>query len=124
MDEKQIASTKKVLKKLSAMRVTLSDDERAILDRLVTGAVSFDVEAHVLADKPSADVLQTVPQTIPADVNAHVLADRPSADVLQTIPQTIPQDVNAHAFVNKVATKKVNIKIIFDEKNEVYKLLD
>ena len=50
MDEKVIA--KALFKKLSALRATLSDDEQALLDRMVEG--EFDVEAHRRA-QPAAD---------------------------------------------------------------------
>ena len=53
MDEKQVATTNRVLKKLSAMRATLSDSELNVLDQIVIGATT-DVAAHKMADR-SAD---------------------------------------------------------------------
>ncbi len=56
MDEKVIA--KALFKKLSALRATLSDEEQALLDRMVEG--EFDVEAH-LRVQPAADERRPIP---------------------------------------------------------------
>jgi len=51
MDIKQEQSLKRLLKKLSALRATLKNDERMLLDDLVTNAKA-DVSAHVF--KPAS----------------------------------------------------------------------
>ena len=44
-DEMQVL--KRLLKKLSALRTTLSDDERALLDQFIVTAQADDTMAHV-----------------------------------------------------------------------------
>ena len=50
MDVKQDQAIKRLLKKLSALRATLKNDERKMLDQLVIGSVN-EVEAHTLSQK-------------------------------------------------------------------------
>lgn len=46
----QAAATESVIKKLGALRATLSDEEQAAFDRLVVGAADRDdVEAHAFS---------------------------------------------------------------------------
>ncbi len=45
MDTKKTQTLKRLLKKLSALRATLSDDEQAVLDQIIFSQ-SADVEAH------------------------------------------------------------------------------
>ena len=52
MNDNQSQAAARLLKKLTAVRVTLNNDERAILDRVVATA-SFDVEAHSMAGRPT-----------------------------------------------------------------------
>ena len=44
MTDKQTQTSKTLYKKLSALRATLSDEEQALLDNMITG--EFDVEGH------------------------------------------------------------------------------
>ena len=48
MDDKQTRTLKRLVKKLSALRQTLTKSERELLDTLVLGA-SAEVEAHAMA---------------------------------------------------------------------------
>ncbi len=126
MDEKQAVIVKRVLKKLSALRATLSDEERAILDTLIN--VEVDVEAHAMIDKANIDAAQTAAQTAvqtaAMDVSAHAMIDKANIDAAQTAAQTAAMDVSAHAMIGRVVTNKVIFKVVFDDKNEVYKLID
>lgn len=47
MDDKQTQALKRLIKKLSALRKTLSKSERELLDTLILGA-SAEVEAHAM----------------------------------------------------------------------------
>ncbi|HZQ08564.1 MAG TPA: hypothetical protein VFD70_18425 [Anaerolineae bacterium] len=80
MTDKEQATLKRVAKKLSAMRVTLSKDERAILDQLVLGASvkersrkreveghqakinTPEVEGHVIHLGPQAEIIPQGPK--------------------------------------------------------------
>ena len=44
MNDKQTQTAKTLYKKLSALRATLSDEEQALLDNMITG--EFDVQGH------------------------------------------------------------------------------
>jgi len=63
MDDKQIRIVERLLKKLSALRATLSNDERGVLDHLIVGE-SGEVQAHALrpasvgAKMPAQDEVQ------------------------------------------------------------------
>jgi len=70
MDQKQVAATNRVLKKLSALRQTLSDDERLILDKIVSRPLEFDVEAHTLRPDLAP---APAPAPAPKDVEAHAM---------------------------------------------------
>ena len=59
MDEKQATIVKRVLKKLSALRATLSDEERAVLDGMIIANKGGDVSAHAMIDKANIDAAQT-----------------------------------------------------------------
>ena len=71
MDVKQDQAVKRLLKKLSALRATLKNDERSLLDQLVTGAAN-EVEAHRLSPKsPVASARDA------NEVEAHSMEDGP-----------------------------------------------
>jgi hypothetical protein len=65
-----------VLKKLSALRVTLNEEDKQILDVLIMGEEA-EVEAHVKKGfmGPEANVRD------PDEVNAHVMRPAPEANV-------------------------------------------
>ena len=52
MDIKQEQAIKRLLKKLSALRVTLNNDERKFLDELVIGSAN-EVTAHSMKVNPA-----------------------------------------------------------------------
>ena len=91
MDEKQARIVERLLKKLSALRATLSDDERMVLDHLIVGEqapAQDEVQAHVL--KPAKVGAKTPGQD---EVRAHVL--KPAKVGAKTPGQ---DEVRAHAF--------------------------
>jgi len=104
MDGKQVATTNRVLKKLSALRATLSDSELNVLDQIVIGATP-DVAAHKMADR-SADQVADKAADKTADVVAHKMADR-----------------SADRPTGKIQERSTS-KIVFDAEAEVYKLVD
>ena len=98
MKTTQKQASTRLFKKLSALRATLSNEERAILDRII---VSEDVNAHKMNQK-----LATKAQ--------------PKAD-----PKQI--EVQAHKLNSKLATKaqpKATPRIIFDPDSQEYKIQD
>ena len=98
--QKQAAT--RLFKKLSALRATLSNEERAILDSLI---VTEDVKAHKMTQKIS-------PKTQPK-------AD-PKAD-----PKLI--EVQGHKMTQKISPKtqpKTTPRIVFDPNSEEYKIQD
>jgi hypothetical protein len=98
MDTKKEQTMKRLLKKLSALRATLSDDEQELLDQLIM-TPGADVEAHRLDPRydPRLDP-RLDPKAQPgADVEAHRLDPR--------------------------AFPRVVFKIEFDLKKQVYKLI-
>ena len=75
MDIKQDQAFKRLLKKLSALRATLKNDERSLLDEMVTGPAD-EVEAHSMNNRPHPR-----PASRPAgaadEVEAHSMNNRP-----------------------------------------------
>jgi hypothetical protein len=74
MDEKQLQMQQRVAKKLSALRQTLTGDERQFLDELITGRIA-EVDSHKM-DKSATPA--------PDEVEAHQFS--PAAD-----PSNVPQ---------------------------------
>jgi hypothetical protein len=72
MDIKQDQAFKRLLKKLSALRATLKNDERSLLDGLVIGSAD-EVEAHSLATRPTPR-----PSAGADEVKTHSLTARPT----------------------------------------------
>jgi len=86
MDDKQIRIVERLLKKLSALRATLSNDERGVLDHLIVGE-SGEVQAHAL--RPASVGAKTPAQD---EVQAHAL--RPASAGAKMPAQ---DEVQAHA---------------------------
>jgi hypothetical protein len=93
MDEKQVATTNRVLKKLSAMRATLSDNELKALDLIVTGFTS-DVAAHKMAVRNVEQVADKAADKA-ADVAAHKMSVRGAEQVADKAADKAA-DVAAH----------------------------
>jgi hypothetical protein len=138
MDEKQIQVMNRLLKKLSAMRATLSNEEQELLDQIVVFPQA-EVEAHRYDPRydPRADPRQDPrfdPQKQPGadEVEAHRYD--PRADPRQD-PRYDPQkqpwadEVEAHQKTPSADSRAVprqtpqpDYRIIFDAKTQVYKM--
>ncbi|MGZ9223961.1 MAG: hypothetical protein ACXW4M_00245 [Anaerolineales bacterium] len=96
--EKQ--ASKRLFKKLSALRATLSNEERAILDNLI---VVEEVTAHKMLNKTAA---KTVAKTASkaAEVAAHKMNNKTTA---KTVAKT---------------ASKTTFRIAFDPNSEEYKI--
>ncbi len=90
MNAQQTKTMERLLKKLSALRATLSDEESAMLDRFI---ISPDVSAHRF---DGADVAQGAagPHPAPRDVEAHIFDAAHAA----AGANPAPRDVEAHIF--------------------------
>jgi hypothetical protein len=93
MNTEETQAMKRLLKKLSALRATLSDDERALLDGFIVTSKADEVVAHVIKDAVS-------PAVTPAadDVVAHVIKDAVSPAVAPAA-----DDVTAHVIKDAVS---------------------
>jgi hypothetical protein len=93
-----LTTTARLLKKLSAVRVTLNDDERALLDQIVLNASisASDVSAHAMTSGPASG------KTFAADdVAAHGMKAGPASG--KTLAA---DDVAAHAMTSGPASGK------------------
>jgi hypothetical protein len=93
--EKQ--ASKRLFKKLSALRATLSNEERAILDNLIVN----EVEAHKINMKAST---KTNPKA--SEVAAHKI------------------NMKASTKTNPKVNSKTTFRIAFDPNSEEYKIQD
>jgi preprotein translocase subunit SecD len=144
MKDNRAQTLKQLLKKLSAVRATLNDDQRELLDQMVlnakiqtSGADRDEVEAHGLTYRPTER-----PKDKLAEADAHGLTFRPTerpkdknaeadAHGMTPRPTERPKDKNAeadaHALVSKVvveADERPTYKIKLDSKSDVYRLED
>jgi hypothetical protein len=96
MDVKQDQAIKRLLKKLSALRATLKNDERKLLDQLVIGSED-EVEAHSIGWTP------IIPNASSGadEVGAHALFNKSNpAGADRSNPSDV-NEVGAHALFNK-----------------------
>jgi hypothetical protein len=111
LSEQQAKVTARVLKKLTALRKTLKKDERAVLDLLIVGPFTEEVEAHRLAAKPGAIYTPTsTAKREPAEpeVQAHAL-HAPSGAIYtpptaKRAPGAMITDVQGHALTTGTQT--------------------
>jgi len=102
MKTTQDQAFKRLLKKLSAMRATLRNDEREILDAIVTG----EVEAHKLSVDKAADKAAGKAAGKAAEVAAHKLSVDKAADKAAGKAADKAAEVAAHKLsVDKAADK-------------------
>ncbi len=130
MADKQSRALGRLLKKLSALRVTLGKDERDLLDQLVLGAKA-EVGGHALtsrvAAKPSSKPSERIAGR--AEVGGHALTSRVTAK-----PSTKPSEriadraeVGGHALTSRVTAKpseRITLqgRIVFDNAKKTYKV--
>ena len=105
MDIKQDQAFKRLLKKLSALRATLTNNERSLLDELITGSAD-EMKAHSM--KVSSASPRTSPKTAPAadEMKAHSMLVTPISP--RTTPKTTPaaSEVAAHSMKVSAATPR------------------
>jgi len=102
MDVKQDQAVKRLLKKLSALRATLKNDERKLLDQLVTGPAD-EVEAHSLSPKsPFAAAKAAKAAKDANEVEAHSLSPKsPFAAAKAAKAARDANEVEAHSLSPK-----------------------
>lgn len=119
MDEKAVA--KGLFKKLSALRATLSDDEQALLDKMLEG--EYDVEAH-LRIQPAADERRITKGaderriTKGADEAEAHLRIQPAADDRWPSPEA--DEAVAHKKAPPAADAKAAFRVIYNPDDETY----
>ena len=115
MDIKQDQAFKRLLKKLSALRATLKNDERSLLDGLVIGSAD-EVEAHSLATRPTPR-----PSAGADEVKTHSLTTRPTPRPTPR-PSAGADEVEAHSMKNeRPNVERVNLRVAFDADKEEYR---
>jgi hypothetical protein len=96
----------RLFKKLSALRATLSNEERDILDNLI---VVEEVSAHKLTTKAMSKVANKT-QSKAAEVAAHKMSQRATS-------KTVAKNTSK-------AAAKTTFRIAFDPNSEEYKIQD
>jgi hypothetical protein len=145
MDIKQDQAIKRLLKKLSALRATLTNDERSVLDGLVLGSVS-EVETHSMnisaarpASKPMAraaadevransmNVSAARPASKPAaraaadEVSAHSMNVSAARSASKPAARAAADEVSAHSMENERPVQERSIgRVAFDPIKEEY----
>jgi hypothetical protein len=76
MSEKNLKALNKVLKTLSAVRTTLSDEERIILDQLILQSEPDDVASHSMMSGKAASKNLLLEED---DVSAHGMVSKSSS---------------------------------------------
>ena len=140
--EKQAA--KRLFKKLSALRATLSNEERAILDNLVgvdevqahkmntkiaskaaekANTKAAEVQAHKMNTKITSKAAEKA-NTKAAEVQAHKMNTKIASKAAEKA-NAKATEVQAHKMNTKIASKaaeKATLKITFDPNSEEYKI--
>jgi hypothetical protein len=135
MDTKQDQAVNRLLKKLSSLRATLKNDERIILDELITGSPD-EVTAHSMNVKAVNPAKTPTRTTAPDEAVAHsmnVKAVNPAKTPTRT---TAPDEAVAHSMnvkaVNPAKTPArttaadeavahaMSIRIVYDPTKDEY----
>jgi hypothetical protein len=120
MKSEEAQAMNRLLKKLTALRATLNDDERALLDGFILARKAVDeVAAHVF-DPGLAKTPAKVPA--PDEVAAHVF-DPGLAKTPAKVPA--PDEVAAHAFdpgLAKTPAPHPRYIVVFDAQKEIYRI--
>ena len=119
MNKKETQSLKRLTEKLSALRRTLRNDERDLLDQLVLGAPAAEVEAHRMADQKVTAKTFAEPE-----VEAHRMADQNQKVTAKTFAEP---EVEAHRFANEaeaIGSAAIQKRITFDPSSESYQVKD
>ena len=121
----------RVLNKLSAMRVTLSNDERSILDSLITRAANIEsesiseVEAHMINSKATNKVTTKVNAADgDNEVEAHVMKGKVTQKAAGKVNAADgDNEVEAHVMKGKV-TQRAAGKVTFNEETGKYQVIE
>ena len=108
MDVKQDQAAKRLLKKLSALRATLKNDERKLLDQLVTGSAD-EVEAHTMRTSSANAATNAVHRFAANEVEAHSLNIQSSANAAR--------NTGTNAAANEVEAHSLNVQTANAAKN-------
>jgi hypothetical protein len=125
MDIKQDQAIKRLLKKLSALRATLSNEERRILDGLVTSS-TVEVEAHSMMVTPISPAKATSPDEVKAlsmKVNtAKSLAKATSADEAKALSMKVntAKSLAKATSADETAAHSMTVTIIYDAAKDEY----
>ncbi len=108
MADKQTLALKRLLKKLSALRVTLRRDERDLLDQLVLGA-SADVAGHAMVGAASTQAAAAkMARAASTEVAAHQLAKAAATKAAAAkMARAASTEVAAHAMSTEAAARGV-----------------
>ena len=93
MNKKETQSLKRLTEKLSALRRTLRNDERDLLDQLVLGAPAAEVEAHRMADQKV-----TAKTVAEPEVEAHKMTDEAATEGSAAIQKRITFDPSSESY--------------------------
>jgi hypothetical protein len=119
MKNEEMQVMARLLKKLTALRATLGDDERALLDAFVLRPAPDEVKIHAF-DPGLAKTPAKVPA--PDEVAAHAF-DPGLAKTPAKVPA--PDEVAAHTFdpgLAKTPAPHPRYPIVFDAEKEIYRI--
>jgi len=120
MNDNQSQAAARLLKKLTAVRVTLNNDERAILDRVVATA-SFDVEAHSMAGRPTEAATGAKIEAA-KDVAIHAMTDK-QIEAATGAKIEAAKDVEIHRMATEY-DRMIGRRARYDAKADAYILIE
>ena len=120
MDVKQDQAIKRLLKKLSALRATLKNDERKMLDQLVTGSAD-DVEAHMLPKLPFTAAKAAKGAKDGNEVEAHMLPKSPFTAAKAAKGAKDGNEVEAHS-MDKDGPRLEGFNVVYDGTKDEYRI--
>ena len=122
MDVKQDQAIKRLLKKLSALRATLKNDERKMLDQLVIGSVN-EVEAHTLSQKSPFTAAKAAKGAKDAsEVEAHTLSQKsPFTAAKAAKGAKDASEVEAHS-MDKDGPRLDGFNVVYDVTKDEYRI--
>jgi hypothetical protein len=110
MDTKQDQAVNRLLKKLSSLRATLKNDERRILDNLLTGSAD-EVTSHSMNVGAVSKIKTPIRTTAVDEAAAHSMNVGAVSKTKTPIRTTAEDEAAAHA---------MSVRIIFDPTKEEY----
>jgi hypothetical protein len=120
MDIKQDQAIKRLLKKLSALRATLNNDERSLLDGLVTSSAD-EVAAHSMMVTPISPAARPAKTPIFHEVAAHTMKVDAASPAARPAKTPAADEVAAHMMEDRATLERVTPRIVFDPIKEEYR---